>query len=95
MRMDEETFAEIVEEALDSIPDGFRGYLRDVAVDIEDMPDEATCEDMNISDPRELLVLYHGTPLTERHVDEPLPLSRADRHLTSRTSNACAGPAGR
>ncbi len=71
MRLDEEAFADIVEEALDSIPDGFRGYLRDIAVDIEDMPDETTCEEMDIRDPRELLGLYHGTPLTERHVDQP------------------------
>ncbi len=71
MRMNEEAFAEIVEEALDSIPEGFRGYLRDVAVDVEDMPDQATCEDMDIRDPRELLGVYHGTPLTERHVDQP------------------------
>ena len=69
MRMDEETFAEIVEEALESIPEGFRGYLKDVAVDIEDMPDEATCRQMKIRDPRELLGLYHGTPLTERSVE--------------------------
>jgi predicted Zn-dependent protease with MMP-like domain len=71
MRMDEITFSEIVEEALDSIPEGFRGYLKDIAVDVEDLPDEATCREMDIRDPRELLGLYHGTPLTERHVDAP------------------------
>jgi len=71
MRMDEETFSEIVEEALDSIPEGFRGYLKAIVVDIEDQPDEATCREMDIRDPRELLGLYHGIPLTERHVDAP------------------------
>ncbi|HSW47293.1 MAG TPA: metallopeptidase family protein [Phycisphaerae bacterium] len=68
--MSEEAFAEIVEDALGSIPDGFRGYLKDIAVDIEDMPDETTCEDVGIRDPRELLGLYHGTPLIDRHVDQ-------------------------
>jgi len=71
MRMDEETFTEIVQEALESIPEGFRGYLKDIAVDVEDLPDEATCRQMKVRDPRELLGLYHGTPLTKRHVDEP------------------------
>ena len=71
MRMDEETFAEIVQEALESIPEGFRDYLKDIAVDVEDLPNEATCRQMKVRDRRELLGLYHGTPLTERHVEAP------------------------
>ncbi len=71
MRISDEEFAELVEEAIASIPEGFTNYLRDIAVDIEPEPDEATCEAMHLRDPRGLLGLYHGTPLTRRHVDEP------------------------
>jgi predicted Zn-dependent protease with MMP-like domain len=35
------------------------------------MPDRATCDRMDIEDPRTLLGLYHGTPLDRRHVDAP------------------------
>ncbi len=67
--MSDEAFEAVVDEAIQSIPEGFQGYLRDLAVDIEDEPDEETCEEMELDDPRGLLGLYRGTPLTERSVD--------------------------
>lgn len=71
MRMSDEEFHAVVEEALDSIPEGFHRYLEDVAVDVEPMPDEATCRELGIDDPRTLLGLYRGTPLTDRHIEAP------------------------
>ncbi len=71
MHLSDEAFESVVEDALASIPEGFHRYLQDVAVDIEDMPDEVTCRDLGINDPRCLLGLYRGVPLTERHVDAP------------------------
>jgi predicted Zn-dependent protease with MMP-like domain len=68
--MSDDEFEVVVDEAIQSIPEGFHRYLQEIAVDIEDMPDEVTCHDMGIRDPRSLLGLYHGTPLTERHVDD-------------------------
>ena len=65
------TAADMALEALDSIPEGFHKYLQEVAVDVEDMPDAAVCRDLKIRDPRTLLGLYHGTPLTKRHVEAP------------------------
>jgi len=70
MRVSAEEFEQIVDDAIQSIPEGFHHYLQDVAVDIEDMPDAETCRQMKVRDPRELLGVYLGTPLTERHVED-------------------------
>jgi len=55
-------FDRLVQEAVEGIPDEFRGYLEDVVVVVQDEPDE----DM----PEDLLGLYVGTPLTERTHDD-------------------------
>lgn len=71
MRLSDEEFEAVVEEAVRSIPEGFNKYLEDIVVDVEDMPDPETCADLGLGDARTLLGLYHGTPLTERHVEDP------------------------
>lgn len=71
MQMTNEEFQDVVQEALDSVPEGFHQYLHDIAVDIEDEPDDATCREMKLRNPRELLGLYRGVPLTQRHVEDP------------------------
>ncbi len=55
MIVERERFEELVSEALDGIPDEFRKAMRNVAVFVEDAPE----------DPH-LLGLYVGIPLTER-----------------------------
>ncbi len=62
-------FEALVDQALAEVPDAFRPYLDNVAIVIESKPDRRTCREMDIADPRELLGLYHGTPLTERSVE--------------------------
>ena len=34
--------------------------------DVEDMPNAATCQELHLKDPRSLLGVYRGTPLTRR-----------------------------
>ncbi len=63
-------FADLVQEALEVIPEPLAAYMRDVAVDIQLMPDARTCRDVGIDDPRTLLGLYRGTPLTRRSVEQ-------------------------
>ena len=53
--VDEDTFGQLVEAALDSIPPELGRLMRNVAVVVEDMG----------SSPN-LLGLYHGVPLTQR-----------------------------
>lgn len=70
MKLSPTDFAKLVHEALDDIPAPLRGYLRDVVVEIEPMPDPAVCREFGSDDPRGLLGLYHGTPLTDRSVEQ-------------------------
>lgn len=63
-------FEVLVSEAVETVPETFRPYLSDLVVDIEEEPDQRTCEHLGLRDRRELLGLYHGRPLTERSVEE-------------------------
>ncbi|UCD27687.1 MAG: metallopeptidase family protein [Planctomycetota bacterium] len=71
MNLSEDEFEAVVEEAIQSIPPGFNRYLDEIAVDVEDMPDQSTCEQVGVRDPRSLLGLYRGTPVTNRRVEAP------------------------
>ncbi len=68
MRLTRAEFDAAVEEALAEIPPGFEQYMRDIVVDVEDMPSPRDCKAVGVRDPRHLLGLYHGVPLTERSV---------------------------
>ena len=54
--IDEATFAELVEEALEDIPDALRELMDNVAIFVEDRGDDP-----------DMLGVYEGIPLTERH----------------------------
>jgi len=71
MLLSNEEFERVVEEAIESIPPGFDQYLDEIAIDIEDMPDQAICDEVGVRDRRHLLGLYRGTPLTRRQVEQP------------------------
>ena len=64
--MTRETFRELVEEAIDTIPRRFARQVRNVAIVIEDEASEELMDEMDLDDPTGLLGLYQGTPLTER-----------------------------
>ncbi len=70
MRLSERTFIDLVEEALSDIPAQLVQYLRDVTIDVESAPDRRTCRNAGVRDPRDLLGLYQGTPLTSRSVEQ-------------------------
>jgi predicted Zn-dependent protease with MMP-like domain len=65
-------FREIVAEALDTIPEDLRSCLENVAIVVEDEPDEETLLDVGL-DPSDdsLYGLYHGVPLGERGATVP------------------------
>lgn len=60
-------FQEIIGEALDTIPPELAQHLENVAVVVEDEPDEETLLDLGL-DPEidSLYGLYQGTPINER-----------------------------
>lgn len=59
-------FEEIVDEALTSIPDALWNAIENVAVTVEEWPDQYQLESVGLHNPRQLLGLYEGVPLTQR-----------------------------
>lgn len=53
--------------ALARMPEPFAEHLGDVAVLVEDFADAETLADLGIEDPFELIGLYEGVPLGEKH----------------------------
>ena len=65
--MTREQFKTLVDEALASIPEHFREAMQNIAIVIEQEPTPAQLREVGIESPgHTLLVLYEGTPLTER-----------------------------
>jgi predicted Zn-dependent protease with MMP-like domain len=70
--MDRERFRDLVAEALDEIPEPFRGRLDNVEVVVEDEPSADMLREMGLQPRRDTLFgLYEGTPLSERTHDAP------------------------
>ena len=59
-------FERLVAEAVMLIPRRFRREMRNIALIVEDEPDPALLQEMEIEPPDTLYGLYQGTPLTER-----------------------------
>jgi predicted Zn-dependent protease with MMP-like domain len=59
-------FERLVERALQTLPPAFKERLANIAVLIEDWPDEATLADMGIEPPDTLYGLYRGVDLPHR-----------------------------
>ena len=74
MRVSPKEFRALVAEALDEIPQSFHAYLEGLVVDVEPMPGPRDLGETDTDDPREVLGLYHGVPLTERSVEAPAHL---------------------
>lgn len=66
--MDLSAFADLVSEALESLPEEFLEKLENVQVDIEEWPERQDLIDAGLSPGSKysLLGLYHGVPMTER-----------------------------
>jgi len=66
--VDEETFGELVADAVDSLPEEFLERMENVELFIETWPSHDDLEEAGLTprDKRSLLGLYHGVPLTHR-----------------------------
>jgi acetylglutamate kinase len=62
--------AALAERALAVIPPRLRRHVADVGIAVEDMPDDATLDELGIESAWDLTGLYRGTPLTERSVSD-------------------------
>lgn len=83
-------FEQVVEEALESLPRRFADLVRNVAIAVEEEPNDEDLESRDDSDEEsELLGIYRGVALTARTHDAPLlpdeiaifrgPISRVTR----------------
>jgi predicted Zn-dependent protease with MMP-like domain len=66
MVMTRERFKQLVVEAITLIPKRFRREMKNLALVVEDEPDQALLDEMEIEAPDSLYGLYQGTPLPER-----------------------------
>src|SRR3990170_5713103 len=64
--MGRKPFEALVERALRRLPRAFRERIANVAVVVEDWPDDETLADLGIEPPDTLYGLYRGVNLTER-----------------------------
>jgi predicted Zn-dependent protease with MMP-like domain len=64
--MTRERFAELVDEALATLPREFRDALHNLAIVVERVPTAEQLSQVDVDPPDTLLGLYEGTPLTER-----------------------------
>lgn len=69
MPVSEREFERLVAEGLAMVPSEFRGLLDNVAIVIEEEPDEAIRAELGLAEDETLFGLYTGTPLTERSLD--------------------------
>ena len=60
----------LAERALAGIPAGLRQHIENVGIAVEDMPDDATLDEMGIESAWDLTGLYRGTPMHRRSVAE-------------------------
>lgn len=67
MRRDQ--FEGLVQQALRSIPAEFRDRIQNLAIIVEDEPDERLLDEMEVPPGETLFGLYSGVPLTERGWD--------------------------
>ena len=67
--MTRDAFRRLVTEAITLIPRRFRREMKNLALVVEDEPDAALLEEMEIEPPDSLYGLYQGTPLPERTWD--------------------------
>lgn len=63
--------AAMAQEALDNLDEPFRTLAREVAIQVQDLPDQETLEALHIESPYELTGLYFGAPLPSEQYWRP------------------------
>ena len=72
IRLSEEEFQELVDQALESLPEAFLPYMENLSVEVMPFPSRDLMRERKVTGPRTgLLGLYHGVPLTHKSVSSP------------------------
>lgn len=69
-RVSKADFAQLVERALDELPEQFADFLEEVPVEVRDRPTPAQLKRLGLRSNALLLGLYQGRPLTQRSVED-------------------------
>ncbi len=72
--MNRRAFERLVAAAVNELPAALRRQIANVAIVVEELPDEETLDAAGVDDPYDLLGFYHGVPLTARTHDYGLVL---------------------
>ncbi len=72
--MDAQTFESLVARTLEELPPTLGRQIANVAIVVEEWPDEDTLDMAGVDDPSGLLGFYYGVPLTQRTHDYGLVL---------------------
>ena len=59
-------FERVVTQSIDELPAGIRRQIANVAIVVEEWPNEDTLDMAGVDDPADLLGFYYGIPLTAR-----------------------------
>ncbi len=70
----EEDILAMAETALAALPPRLSRHVEGIAILVEDIADEETLTNLGIDNAWELTGLYHGIPMTERSVSDPVQL---------------------
>ncbi len=60
----------MIERVLQEIPVEFSIHIKSVIIQVEDLPDEEICQEMELDSPMELLGLYQGISLEQKSVED-------------------------
>jgi len=67
MNVSTEEFQELMEKAMESIPENFKSRMDNIAFIVESFPNTSDLARLGMTDGRHLLGLYSGTPYTHRN----------------------------
>ncbi len=69
MRLSDKEFDDVIQDAIDELPEQFLEHLDEVLIDVMDLPDRQMREEMDVGK-HGLLGLYRGVPLPDRSVNQ-------------------------
>ncbi|MGC3967109.1 MAG: metallopeptidase family protein [Pirellulales bacterium] len=74
IRLSMDDFCRLAGEVVESLPEQFQGWMRNVVVDVRNRPSRRQLTEVGL-DPKEdtLLGLFEGVPVTEQEADEAYP----------------------
>ena len=73
MRLSNEEFDEVIEQAIEELPEQFREHLAEVMIDVMKLPDREMLHEIKVGK-HSLLGLYRGVPLPDRSVNQVMDM---------------------